>query len=215
MVRNLVRLFEQAPIYEPASAPIRWRRQGDPFSYRPAPLNRASRLLPPGKGRGGIRSAPASPIARARACALRLRRFRVAPRPDAPAVRRRWSSGCSRQAASHLPCGKVSRRDPVVKRRLSGAPRSWHRRVWAPAVVAQGQSTSLVRTGSVVRFHSTAPLFLCQLRDIERAPAISCRKPREGDLQGGRSRDLEDVCAEPTGYRSPESELVRTKIQPE
>ena len=28
------------------------------------------------------------------------------------------------------------------------------------AVVAQGQSTSLVRTGSVVRFHSTAPLSL-------------------------------------------------------
>ena len=71
-----------------------------PFSYEPAPLNRASRLLPPGKGRVGIRSAPASPIARARACALRLRRFRAAPRPDAPAVRRRWSSGCSRQAAS-------------------------------------------------------------------------------------------------------------------
>lgn len=37
----------------------------------------------------------------------------------------------------------------------------WHRARlgrWAVAAVAQGQSTSLVRTGSVVQFHSAAPL---------------------------------------------------------
>ena len=135
MVRNLVRLFEQAPIYRPASAPIRWRRQGDPFSYEPAPLNRASRLLPPGKGRGQVyvrrrpRRLPGHEPAPC-ACAG----FRVAPRPDAPAVRRRWSSGCSRQAASHLPCGKgvaarsgrqaaLVRRAPLVASSRLGASR--------------------------------------------------------------------------------------------
>ena len=61
-------------------------------------------------------------------------------------------------------------------------------RVRSGAVVAQGQSTSLVRTGSVVRFHSTAPQF-----QTVRCPAVDLWQSRGNHQEELTTTETPDI----------------------
>lgn len=158
MMRDIARPPGGSAVCRRASTARRRRRQGGPSAANLAGAFHPRFALPSPGGRGSERGASA--LARARACALRLRRLsrsaaarrarRSPPEGAVPLAPGRFTSSMAMS---------VSRRGLAVKRCLSAAPGSWHRPARAAsAVVAQGQSTSLVRTGSVVRFHSTAPL---------------------------------------------------------
>jgi hypothetical protein len=107
---------------------------------------------------------------------------RAAPPPDAPASRRRRRAvaGSSRPAASHRPCRRACRGGitPSSSACQARPGRGIVRARASRAVVAQGQSTSLVRTGSVVRFHSTAPSSHCSIKRLRRSRPPSSKLNR-------------------------------------